>query len=243
MSAEDAALAAYMKGDVDHFEDYAKEKGVNNQGFLRFSGNTGQWTVGDDVIEPESQFVFNMFHARRGWIGWSNANPIDKILMPIVSGEKPPREDQLPHIETPKQMDGWQSVVVIDVRDIEMEYPQMEVSLPAEHGGRPVNKLVKEFGVAIKKGKRDENGVPLVPVMALDSETIDTPGGIKYKPVFEIVEWLSLAELAELEAKAEENEANVADGDEVDEDLPEEPPTKKESAPKASFRSRRGGRK
>jgi len=213
MSAADRAMEAYMAGDANPFVQYADNAGVSDaEGFLRFSGNTGEWTVRDDVLGDLTLFAFNVLTCRMGYIGWSNGKPIKKILEPMLGGNPLPAEHELQPIEKFKEMDGWQRVVVIDVRDMEMEYGQMEVSLPAENGYRPVNKLVKEFGVEGKKHIDPDTRRPMIPVIEISSESFDSKGGTKYAPILKIVDWVPEAELEEL-AQAAEGDAAETEGE------------------------------
>jgi len=234
LSEEEQAVANYMSGSFDPFASYSKEKEVSRgRKFLRFSGNTGVWTVGDDTVSPDTPFVFNVFEAKRGVLGWSNGKPIHKLMYPIISGKKPPPESMRPELLITKQTDGWKENVIIDVRDVDMVYPQMELTLAAEHGGRPINWLIDEFAAESKK-RRQPNGRPFVPVVEVNSATMDTPGGIKYKPVLTVVDWMTDEDLAELAQNADDAELEG----EADAQIPQEAPAEKES-----FRSRRGTRK
>lgn len=240
ISDDETSAAEYLAGGSDPFAAYSKEKEVSRgRKFLRFSGNTGIYTIGDDTVPMDTQFVFNVWDAKRGVLGWSNGKPIHKLMYKIISGKVPPPESMRPELPIMKQTDGWKDNVTLDVRDIDMEYPQLELTLAAEHGGRPINWVIDEYSAEGKK-RRQPNGRPYVPIVELNSVTIDTPGGTKYKPVLTIVDWMTDEELEELAQGADDAEL-AAD---VDTPAPkDEPKATAAPAEKEDFRSRRGTRK
>jgi len=252
------AMATYMAGAANPFTGYSEEKGVSDaQGFLRFSGNTGKWTVGDTVLDDDIEFVFNMWEASRGWIGWSNGKPIKKFLVKVNTGKRPPAEHELPEIPIIKEMDGYQEVVVVLVRDIDCQFKQMELSLPCGENWRPINRIVKHFGAEMRMHPDPATGGPMMPIYSLSSESFDSKGGVKHAPVMKLIDWIGSDEMEDMigssddsagkdEASAPAKEIESAAAEEVDAPEETEKAAKaetKSSGKRGSFRDQRRGAK
>ena len=209
IAAQNGGLLAAFQGPENPFTQYANEKGVSNDGFLRFNGNTGQYSVNGQVVEHGTVMAFNLIEAMQGWMGWSNNKPVHTILVPILSRERPPTIDKLPPLPASgKETDGWREVVRIAVRDTEGG-PQLDFTLPSGESWRPVNRLLKDYGEKVKMNV-DADGQFKVPLVELGGREFDGKGGKKWSPTFKIVDWMTQNELADLAAAYDANADGAA---------------------------------
>jgi hypothetical protein len=202
----------------------AKMAGADKAGglrYLRFSGNTGQFTVKDEIIPDKCLFAFDVMNVELQWLGWSNGKPSDRVRVHLLNDglDALPAEHELPPVQKVKQMDGWKLTAVFRIRDMDGEFGELELTLPAELNRpypRPAWQLINAFGAKAAQ-EADEDGIPYVPIVELTSESFDSQGGVKYAPVLEIVDWVSSAKLAKMQAAME-----ATDGDEIEDDDDEE---------------------
>ena len=212
------AVGAVLAGDHNPYLVASKMAGADKPAglrFARFSGNTGQFTVRDDIIPDRSLFAFDVKNVELQWLGWSNGKPKERIRVHLLNDgmDALPAEHELPHIDKVKQMDGWRLTAVFHMRDMDGEFGELELTLPADLNRsfpRPAWVLIKAFGEKASQ-ETDENGEPLVPIVELGSESFDSQGGIKYAPVLEIVDWKSVSYLDKMFGAM-----NASDGDEIE---------------------------
>lgn len=222
------SLALYKEGGANPFSGGAAKRGAQNEkGFLRFSGNDGKWTHKDDVLPDETLLVFNLYEAQRGYIGWSNGKPLKKELWKIkdlADGDIPSIDTMEPIPIVKKNLDGWREVVIVQVRDTDAEFPQMELSLPAGDGWRPIERLLLKFGNEISMNWDEDAGLPMVPIIKIGSDSFETDGGTKYAPVLKLEDWLTHEELEKIAALAATNlgEEAASDDDDEDDDVEDE---------------------
>lgn len=240
--ANNTALAEYFSGASNPYEDYANDMGVSSGLYLRFNGNTGQWSVKDQILGDDFQFAFDLMNAQQGWVGWSNGKPVNKMMVSIISRTPLPNESDLPPIEKVKDSDGWRKVVVVSVRDVDGEWEQMDLTLPAGEPWRPINRLIKEYGQNVRQQWDAAAGLPKVPIISVGAEAFELKktAGKKYAPTFKIVEWIPHGEMQEIVAAAE------AAREEAAPTAASEPETEVETVPlaeKKSFRDQRLGRR
>lgn len=230
------AVGKMLSGENNVFLGASKMAGADRQGglrFLRFSGNTGQFTLKDEIIPDKCLFAFDVMNVELQWLGWSNGKPSERIRIHLLNDglEALPAEHELPPLQKVKQLDGWKLTAVFRIRDMDGEYGEMELTLPAELNRqfpRPAWQLINEFGAKAAQ-EVDEDGTPLTPIVELSSESFDSQGGVKYAPLLEVVDWASSAKLEKTLAAL-----TATDGDEIDDDEEEDV----EPTP----RRRRGGR-
>lgn len=208
-------LSAFANGDVDdiaaRFNGRTDEIGVSSGMFLRFSGNTGEWSVKGEIVPPGTHFAFLILHAEEGWQCWYDNKPIKTLLNPVIDRVPVPTEDKLPPLPGPKKLetDGWRRVVKVQVRDL-AGGPQMDLTLPAESPYRPIWRLIKEYGQKVRMNI-DENRRPKIPVIEVGTEKFMSKktGTHKFAPILTIAGW-----------ESEEDLAALASGSGPEEDVP-----------------------
>jgi hypothetical protein len=195
--AADRGLLAFTEA-ADVFSNEAAAMGVQNGQYISFSGKTGRWAIKGQEVDPGTCFAFHMLACQKGWRAWKNEKPVEQIWSNFVNGEPLPAEKDLTnHWPNGKEhtTDGWQSVIKIDIRDLEGG-PQMDLTLPSEKPWRPVWRLIKEFGDKAKLN-RDDKGQYKIPVVEIGTEQVKGKSGTFFAPTFKIVDWLSEQDMAE----------------------------------------------
>lgn len=238
-------MDAYIDDKLDMVQTQTKEVGADQDfsvGYMRFSGNTGEYMHREDIVSHGTLWAFHVAGARAQWLAWSDGKVYKRKDAPILEGGfqvlpskmELDRDEPCP-IKRP-QMDGWKATIVFPIRDMEGEYGQLEITLPAEGGGkrpRPAWILINEW-LEYTKTHRKDGGTPIyVPIVEIGARGFDSQGGRKYAPVLKVEEWMTLEEL--------NAEVAVADAEtQVEEATPEEV----EEAPSTGkrFGQRKGGR-
>lgn len=179
-------------------------EGVNEGLFGRFNGNNGEFMFGEDQTIPAGEVVIcDLFHAKLGWLGFDPDNkPIKGPEVSFVSGDALSDHESTPGVRWMKQLIF--EMTLIDGRSF-------IYSAKADKPSRPAWKLMQAYGKAIPR-KRDDNRVPMIPVVEVGSapfqmEIEEDRGGVKckvkvtkYKEVFNIVDWNTVAEVADIKA-------------------------------------------
>lgn len=234
VKADQTALA--LQGALDPFATAGEDMAGTNGTYLKFNGNSGEFTYGQEAEELAlgTKLAVNMNNFRRGWICWVDSEVVDEVLVRVVEG-KPPAENQLadhgPYVKNDDRNDGWSEQAAVDFRDIETgkEFIFKHSSASAL---RALGTLLKDYG------KDYKNHPGEVPVVVLDTSSFTPKNkkwGKKYSPIFRIVEWVSEEELmsrfgdnaADYEggegAEGEDDPANY-EGGEAAPETTEEPP-------------------
>lgn len=212
------AVANILSGKNSPFLKAARMAGGDRPSgmrYLRFSGNTGLYTLKDEIVPDGTLFAFDVENVELQWLGWSNGRPKERVKIHLLNDgvEKLPTIAELPSIQKVKQMDGWKLTAVFRIRDMDGEYGELELTLPAENDRqwpRPSWVLINDCGQAWADGKVDKDGHGLVPIVELGAEAFDSQGGTKYSTVLKIVDWMSREDLAKA---AELHDAH--DGEEI----------------------------
>lgn len=177
---------------------------VETGAYLKFNGNTGEFTYGaDDVaLEYGSQLVADLFNVSFGWICWKDSDPVEEILVKILDG-KPPLEHNLPdHGPYDSNDDGWREatacpmVLLVNGQDNDEDAGlRLNFKGSSASSVRGVRKLSGAFG----KLFREKPG--MFPVIEISGESFDAREkkfGKKHAPIFKIVGWIGEDELAGL---------------------------------------------
>lgn len=210
------------------------EEGKDSGGFIgqfaKFNGKTGEYTYGQDAeeIEPGTQIIVDFALITKGYNCWVEEAVVDRVSVTIESGEKINVKDLTDHGPYEKHEDGtgdgWQEVhalpFVIDDEDDDNAYL---LQLSSGGGIRAMRKLYKSYGKAFMS-KIDDDGNYMLPLIELDVDSYKSKKkrvGTIYNPVFEIVDWLTRAEVATRIALLD-GAADNAGGSSDDEDNSEE---------------------
>lgn len=193
------------------FTALATEFNVPSGAFLKFSGDTGQYTSkSGQPIEHGNVLAFNMMEMRKGWICWKGGKNIEQHVSRVMAGQPMLTRDQLKdHGPYEKEGEGWVEQVGVPVRDLEGG-EQMEFNLSSYSGRTALIRLAGEYGSKARMNLDPEASeaagvpvakIPLVEISAQSFQPKRAPG-TKWAPVFKIVGWMTQAELAMLAENA-----------------------------------------
>lgn len=247
VKANNRTAAAYGNGDP--YAAAANALGGSDAKYLKFNGNSGEYTHGkeQDELPHGSKLAVNMAQFRRGWICWKEGNVVQEIMVPVSEGLPPSQSDlpdHGPYVVTAEQKDGWSEQAAIDLRDITTG-AEYTLKVTSKSGLRGLGTLLKDF-IKAYKAHPDE-----LPVVELGSSTFmpkQKSFGKKHAPKLTIVEWVNEAELlgrfgddaGGYEEDEGAGEGEVEGGEEATvEATPEAPPPPKPTA--ASLGKAAGG--
>jgi hypothetical protein len=177
---------------------------VEGGAYLKFNGNTGEYTFGadDSALEYGSQVVADLFNVSFGWICWKDSDPVEEVLVKILDG-KPPLEHNLPdHGPFDSEDDGWREATALpmilltngDGPDADAD-AGLKLNFKGSSGSsvRGVRKLSGAFG---KLFREHQGEFPVIELSAEQFAAKEKKYGKKYAPIFTIKGWISEDELA-----------------------------------------------
>lgn len=210
-----AATNALVAGGANPFLDAAEDMGASSGAlFLKFDGNTGDYTFGKDQEELElgTRVAVNHREIKRGWICWKDGEVMGETMTRIIDGAPPAKSSLEDHGPYEDDKDGWREQSSVQLRDIETgdEY----LFKTSSKGGRiALANLVRDFG---KEFAKHPGELAIVELQHVSFDAKDEKGkklGKKYAPMFKIAAWESEeALIAKLEAAAaDEDDTPVED--------------------------------
>lgn len=221
------------------FLDAAEDMGASSGSlFLKFNGNSGEFTYGTDNEELElgTQLAVNANEFKRGWICWNDGSVVDEIMVRVTEG-KPPSKHQLDdNGPYENDNDGWSEQSSVALRDIETGDEYLFKS-SSKSGRIAIGNLVRDYGKAFQMHP-GELAIVELDATSFTPKNAPKSAGKKYAPALKIVGWTPEAELmAKFSGGADE------DGVEYDDDEPTEEVS--EPAPKAEAKKApaEGGRR
>lgn len=209
--------AAMATADAyDPYLAHGEELGGNaGAAFLKYNGNDGGYTFGSDAEElaTGSKVAIVAESFGRGWICWKDGDVAEEIIVPILTGLPPKKDELTDHGPYTKKDDGWIEQVVVRMKDLDTGIDLLYK--PVSKGGKgALGRLMTSYGKQ-RKMNMDDSGNFLVPIAEIGERSF-TPKDIKTKkwaPSFEIVEWMSADELTDLfeGSSVDEEEEEVAE--------------------------------
>jgi hypothetical protein len=175
---------------------------VEGGAYLKFNGNTGEFTYGaDDVaLEYGSQVVADLFNVSFGWICWKDGDPVEEVLVKILDGKPPLEHNLTDHSPYDSDDDGWREATALPmVLLCNGESDDSEAGLKLNFKGssgsavRGVRKLSGAFG---KLFREHQGEFPVIELSAEQFAAKEKKYGKKYAPIFTIKGWISEDELA-----------------------------------------------
>jgi|SRR6056297_64834 len=163
--------------------------------YVSFSGKTGAITHGRDRNELDSGELFLMEprSAFRGWICWKDNKPVARhewsIYQPELAVAQKELEDKGPYS---RPQDGWQSMLGFGFMSSEGEVVQYQFSTNSVSGKNTVSALFDEISQRMLAGE------PHFPLFHFTREKFQAQGEWNFKPKFDIEEWITEAEAAEM---------------------------------------------
>lgn len=175
---------------------------VDQGAYLKFNGNTGEFTYGadDNELPYGSQIVADMFSVAFGWICWKDGDPVEEVLVKVLDG-KPPLEHTLTdHGPYDEDGDGWRESTSVPMVLLEFgdKGEETDIGLRMLFKGSSASTVrgVRKLSGAFGKLFREKQG--MLPVIEIDAEQFqarEKKHGKKYAPIFKIVGWISDEEL------------------------------------------------
>ena len=230
--AAKAALVMFEEGKNPFLDAAAGDVEYFGQ-FLKFSGNDGTFTYGEDQdeLDPGSLLLCNMLLAQHGWICWVEGEVADEVNHVIAEGRPFPDEEDLKDHGPYKEYkdgtkDGWQEQYILYFFSEELN-EGFTLKISNASGRRSVRKLLKAYGqkAPLQVGN---DGLNMIPVIELDTTSfpikdedgkINKKAGKKHAPVFKIVDWAEFSEVGDLFQAADET-GEDEDDYEKDDDKP-----------------------
>jgi hypothetical protein len=191
-------LTAFLDEQDDAFISAGREDGGLSGDILKFSGNTGKFTVRGDEITAGTRLAFNMAYVEWGKVCWKDGKLLERRFVEIAGGGRRPSDSELTDHGPYKPGEGWQDAYQVQVHDIE-DGSAYQLMLSSKSGVAAMGRLVKEYGEK-RRFNYDANRQPKIPIVEIDSvgfQPKQAPG-TKYAPKFEIVDWLSGDEIQAL---------------------------------------------
>lgn len=258
--AQDSAVAV---AGADPFAVQGTE-GSQGTTYMKFTGNTGNFTAGqdDEEIEHGTQFAADMMNARYEWSFWWDGEIKETVGASLLEDamlydnepnhlpDDPDIDMSLDEIREQQRdrsntfMDGWSCQAVLGLRPVDGSSEEYTLKLNQGVALNAFHALRKSFGrqYKLKAG--------LIPIVELDANKFKSKAknvGWRFAPVVKIIDWASEDDLAAMigenpEAyEGGEGEAGQESaGADTQADAPEESP--QEDEPKSARRGARGKR-
>lgn len=212
------SLAAYAKGgNLPTLDKNAMAKALASAGaeestgsasdgveYVSFSGKTGALTYGRDRhdLDQGELFLMEPRSAFRGWTCWKDNQPVGRhqwsIYQPELAVKEQDLEDKGPYA---RQQDGWQSMLGFGFMSTEGEVVQYQFATNSISGKNAVGDLFDEIA------QRTIRGEPNFPLFYFTREKFQAKGEWNFKPKFDIEEWITEDEAADMLVGKAEAEA------------------------------------
>lgn len=207
---------------------------VETGAYLKFNGNTGEFTYGADdaALEYGSQLVADLFNVQFGWICWKDSEPVEELLVKILEG-KPPLEHNLPdHSPYDSDDDGWREATALPMvllcngqTDDSEAGTRMFFKGSSASSVRGVRKLSGAFG---KLFREKPGHFPVIEISGEQFAAREKKFGKKYAPILKIVGWISEDELAGIVG---DTEGGDYEPEEQQQEQPAKPAARRLAAP------------
>lgn len=170
--------------------------------YMNFSGKVGRYEIGKDKVDvdPEEVYLINIASFEDGYICWKDGKPVATRLYPM--GTPIPPLDRSEHGPFVKEGDGWQDAKSLVARSIDtgnsVYFKNNSVSGVSEFAS-----LQKQVMARLRTGQ------PSWPLVQFGKEPFTAKGFKNFKPVFNIVGWLSDEACVKLGEIFEDEEAEI----------------------------------
>lgn len=209
-----SSTTAATYGGRNPFTQFGEDVGATQSTYMKMNGNTGEYSFGKDgeEIPVGTRLAANMESLRNGWICWKDSKVVEEILVKVVDGERPPRENELtdhgPYSDDPNDGEGWHQETALDFKSTVdgMTFIYKTTGIAAS---RAIGQLAKDFG---RQMTMHPGEVPIVELGVGSYMPKDRKKGKKYYPILKIVGWVSHEELQALESASSEAAADEGDG-------------------------------
>jgi hypothetical protein len=183
----------------------ASAMGGGGKSILKFS--KGDWTAGQDAedIPLGTKLAADVENAELGWMRWYDRKPVERRMVLVADGQRPPTRDSLGHDDKElwsldndgKPQDPWQETYEVPVRELDGERREFVMTGSSRGFRDAFFALMKAYGTdrRVNFGKS--------PIIELSGDKYKHPdasrGWIK-TPAMPIVDWFDPAAPAALPA-------------------------------------------
>lgn len=189
------SIAAVEEDDDlrQHMNETANQ-GARTEGgavsYMSFSGKKGRYSIGQDGREPgeDEPFLVSPRHFKKGYICWKGGRPVDERM----AGYKEPKilaPDPSEHGPFDRNEDGWYFARSFGAKSLENS-EQVQLTNNSKSGVS----TIADLELAIRE--RLNAGEPCWPIITFGKEEFESKGYKNDKPVFDIIKWLSSAEVS-----------------------------------------------
>jgi hypothetical protein len=221
---------ALATADYDPFKQAGDEMAGSFGTYLKFNGNSGEYTFGaeQEELPHGTELVVDMNSFRRGWICWKDEEVIDEVMTRVIDGPPPEKSalaDHGPYVESDDKKEGWAEQAAISFKSRD---GQDFIFKPTSRSAlRALGLLLKDYG---KDYKNHPGELPIITLSAGSFIPKNKKWGKKYNPILKITSWVNEEELlSSLGDDADDYEG----GDEHNEAEPsQEPKAEEVTAPK-----------
>ncbi len=176
------ANAAAMVANIDTF---VAQSGRGHALYLKFNKGEFLFGIEENLVEPDERFAVNMQTLAKGFICWGNAQVLDEVMAPVISGKTIHKSDLRDFSD-----EGGEWLEQSSVEFTNLDNGDVLLFKTASFGGRnALANLAKAFADRIKSGA--DTIVPVVEMIG-DSYRHKSYGKV-HVPVFEVVDWLAPA--------------------------------------------------
>lgn len=183
--------------------------------YLNFSGKRGVFTIGKDSreIQPDEHWIVNVTSFEEGWVCWKGGSPASLRMSNIYTGVPvaQPDSDELGPFDSNKG-EGWFGAKAWVMKSCDEEQ-QGYMRINSVSGVSAMAELIGEFS------ERAAAGEPCWPVIHLDKEQFESKGFKNFKPVFEVVTWLTTEDMEKIGEGADPYDF-IGESEEEEEEAP-----------------------
>lgn len=166
----------------------------NGSEYMNFSGKRGLFQIGKNkrTIGKDEIWIVDATSFEEGWVCWKGGQPQATRLANIYTGVPIPQ----PNMDEFGPFDGvrgegWFQAKAMVLKSCDND-EQGYLKINSVSGVSAMAELIGAFS------ERAAAGLPAWPVITLDVEEFESQGYKNFKPKFDIVGWLSNAQLGEL---------------------------------------------
>lgn len=227
-----AALMKAIREDLAETGDASR--GGGNL-FLNFSGKKGVYSLGKKKsdMDPETPYVVAPSSMARGWVFWANNKVSKRHRWLLTEPKNRVKAEDLEDLPVSRNSDGWKAERSFIARNLE-DGVQIEFSTSTVSAVNSIGDLLDE----VMDHEEDE---AYLPIIGFDKTTFEAHGETNFKPVFEIMAWVSEADLVAFEAEEVDIDDLLAEGVEEEPEVIEtkpKPKAKKRAAKKKAAPAR-----
>lgn len=189
--------AVAQAGAADPFARAAADMGGSMSVYMKFNGNSGEFTVGKegDEVPEGTELAADMMEFRRGWICWKDNEVIEEIMVRISDGKLPPEEHELtdhgPYVVNEEQNDGWHEQAALSLTNLKTGESYTFKS-SSKSANRSLGSLLKDFS---RQYKNHPGEIPVVTLGSHSFETKNKAWGKKYAPDLKINRWVKAEDI------------------------------------------------